>query len=35
MMCGDEVASALVVENPRAILEGQPLPYFPKPAVKG
>ena len=35
MICGDDVANALVEENPRAILEGQPLPYFPKPTVKG
>jgi protein-tyrosine phosphatase len=34
-VCGDEVAKALVEENPRAILEGQSLPYFPKPAAKG
>jgi len=31
---GAELASALVDENPRAILAGQPLPYFPKPVVK-
>lgn len=35
LMCGDNVANALLEENPRAILEGQALPYFPKPAVKG
>jgi protein-tyrosine phosphatase len=34
-MCGREVANALVEENPRAILTGQPLPYSPKPALKG
>jgi protein-tyrosine phosphatase len=35
MICGEEIATALVEDNPRAILEGQALPYFPKPAVKG
>jgi protein-tyrosine phosphatase len=35
LMCGDHIANSLVEENPRAILEGQTLPYFPKPAVKG
>ena len=32
---GEKVARALVEENPRAILSGQPLPYLPKPAVRG
>jgi protein-tyrosine phosphatase len=32
-ICGAEVADALVEANPRAILENQPLPYFPRPAV--
>jgi protein-tyrosine phosphatase len=30
-ICGGEVAQALVEGNPRAIIESQPLPYFPKP----
>lgn len=30
--CGEEVAQALFVENPRTALESQPLPYFPDPA---
>jgi protein-tyrosine phosphatase len=34
-ICGAEIANALVEENPRAILSGQPLPYSPKPALKG
>lgn len=34
-ICGAEVAHALVEENPRAMLSGQPLPYLPKPAFKG
>jgi protein-tyrosine phosphatase len=32
---GGEVAHALVDGNPRAIVSGQPLPYFPKPVLKG
>jgi protein-tyrosine phosphatase len=32
-ICGDEVAEALVESNPRAILESQPLPYFPRPVL--
>jgi protein-tyrosine phosphatase len=31
---GEEVARALVDANPRAIISGQPLPYFPPPATK-
>ena len=34
-IAGDEVAQALLEENPRAILAGQPLPYSPKPVLKG
>ncbi|HZE27308.1 MAG TPA: CpsB/CapC family capsule biosynthesis tyrosine phosphatase [Terriglobales bacterium] len=34
-ICGVEVAHALVEENPRAMLSGLPLPYSPKPALKG
>jgi protein-tyrosine phosphatase len=33
-MCGEEVARALVDANPRAIVGGQPLPYFPDPVMK-
>jgi protein-tyrosine phosphatase len=32
---GADIADALVEGNPKAILNGQPLPYFPKPALKG
>ena len=34
-ICGAEIATALVETNPRAILAGQPLPYTPKPVLKG
>lgn len=34
IMCGAEVARALVDDNPRAIISGQPLPYFPNPVMK-
>jgi len=30
-ICGDEIAEALVENNPGAIVKDQPLPYFPKP----
>jgi protein-tyrosine phosphatase len=30
---GDEVAQALVEANPRAIINSQPLPYFPRPVM--
>ena len=30
-ICGPEIAQALVEENPRAIISGQSLPYFPRP----
>jgi len=30
-ICGQEVADALVDANPRAILNNEPLPYFPRP----
>jgi protein-tyrosine phosphatase len=33
-LCGPEVARALVDNNPRAIINGQPLPYFPDPVMK-
>jgi tyrosine-protein phosphatase YwqE len=33
---GEEVADALVTDNPRAIVNDQPLPFFPRPsAVSG
>jgi tyrosine-protein phosphatase YwqE len=32
-ICGDEVAEALVEANPRAIIDSQPLPYFPQPLM--
>jgi len=32
-ICGEEVAEALVEGNPRAIISGQPLPYFPRPVM--
>jgi protein-tyrosine phosphatase len=31
---GADVARALVEDNPRAIIGGQPLPYFPEPVTK-
>ncbi len=31
-VCGEEIAHALVEENPRAIVSGQSLPFFPRPA---
>jgi protein-tyrosine phosphatase len=33
-LCGDHVASALVNNNPQAVISGQPLPYFPQPVMK-
>ncbi len=32
--CDTDVAKALVDDNPRAIISGQPLPYFPDPVMK-
>jgi len=32
-ICGEEVATALVESNPRAIINNQPLPYFPRPLL--
>ena len=32
-ICGEEVAEALVEGNPRAIINSQPLPYFPRPVL--
>ncbi len=34
-LCGTEVAQALVEANPRAIIQSQPLPYFPRPVLGG
>ena len=34
-ICGADVAQAMVEHNPQAMLQGQPLPYFPKPVLKG
>jgi protein-tyrosine phosphatase len=33
--CVPDVVRALVDDNPRAIINGQPLPYFPDPVTKG
>jgi protein-tyrosine phosphatase len=33
-ICDPEIAAALVEGNPRAVIEGKPLPYSPKPALK-
>ncbi len=32
-ICGEEIAEALVEGNPRAIINSQPLPYFPRPVA--
>jgi len=32
-ICGEEIAQALVEGNPRAIINSQPLPYFPRPVA--
>ena len=32
-IAGDEVAQALVEDNPRAVIRSQPLPYFPRPVI--
>ena len=32
-ICGEEVATALVESNPRAIISNEPLPYFPRPVL--
>lgn len=34
-VCGDDVARALVEDNPRAVVTGQPMPYFPEVVRKG
>lgn len=33
-ICGAEIAKALVDDNPRAIISGQPLPFFPDPVTR-
>lgn len=33
-ICGADTAKALVEDNPRAMLLGEPLPYMPKPAFR-
>jgi protein-tyrosine phosphatase len=33
-ICGEEVAEALVQDNPTAIVNGKPLPYFPRPVLR-
>jgi len=33
-LCGEDVARALVDKNPRAVVSGQALPYFPRPKRK-
>ena len=33
-VCGADIAQALVEDNPRAVISGKPLPYFPDPVVK-
>jgi len=32
-ICGSEIAHKLVDDNPRAIVQGKPLPYLPKPVM--
>ena len=32
-ICGAEAAQSMVSGNPQAIIQGQPLPYFPKPVM--
>ena len=33
-LCGQDIARALVEDNPLAIISGKPLPYFPEPVRK-
>lgn len=33
-VCGEDVAQALVDDNPGAIVNSLPIPYFPKPVIK-
>jgi protein-tyrosine phosphatase len=32
-MLGADIANALVYDNPRAVITGKPLPYFPDPVI--
>jgi tyrosine-protein phosphatase YwqE len=32
-ICGEEIAQAMVEGNPSAIINNQPLPYFPRPVA--
>jgi tyrosine-protein phosphatase YwqE len=32
-ICGEQIAASLVESNPRAILNNEPLPYFPTPTT--
>lgn len=32
-ICGEDIAQALVEKNPRAIVDNQPVPYFPRPVT--
>jgi protein-tyrosine phosphatase len=32
-ICGEEIATALVLNNPAAIVANEPLPYFPRPVA--
>jgi len=34
-ICGEEIATALVLHNPAAIVANEPLPYFPRPVTGG
>lgn len=34
-LCGADVARALVEDNPRAVIRGKAMPYFPNPVVGG
>jgi len=34
ILCGADIAHALVDDNPRAIIQGKPLPYSPDPISK-
>ena len=34
-ICGEDIAEALVESNPRAVINNEPLPYFPKPTATG
>ena len=32
-VCGADVAAAMVESNPQAVIQAQPLPYFPRPVL--